>query len=429
MKRIMEIKGNAWVGLLVLLLFMITIGLALITEVLGTITQSKKAEQVLVAQALCDAGIEKAIWKLNSSGAGYAGENNINLGTGILDITVTNIDLENKEVIATAYVPNKTNPKATRNLRAKISVDLNESSVSFRYGVQIGNLGLTMGSNGKVIGNVYVDGPISGGIVTGDAISSGASGLISGTNISNDAKAHTIQNSSVGRDGYYTHLTNSTVTRTKYPNSADPQSVGLPISQGTIDQWEAWAEAGGTYNGNYSITDGAARTLGPLKINGNLTVSNNASLTMTGVIWVTGDINISNNGIVKLAPSYGANSGMLIADSPTNKSTYGHVNVSNNAIMQGSGNPKSYVMVLSTNTGSTTGDSAVEVGNNSDAVVYYATTGLVDISNNAHLRAVTGAGLNLSNNAEVTYDSGLADSNFSGGPGGSWQIKEWQVVY
>jgi hypothetical protein len=424
-----RIKGNAWVGLLILLVFMITLGLALITEVIGTITQSKKAEQVIVAQALCDAGVEKAFWKLNQTGGSYAGENNLALSTGVVDISVTNIDLENKEVLATAYVPNKTTPKATRSVRAKITVDLNETNVSFRYGVQVGTLGLTMSPNGKVLGNVYVDGPITGGQVTGDAISSGPSGLISGTTIGNDAKAHTIGSSSVGRDAYYSHLSGTSVVRTKYPGSADSQSIGLPIAQPTIDQWESWAEAGGIYSGNYTIQDGAARTLGPIKINGDLTVTNNATLTITGVIWVTGNINFSNNAIVKLAPSFGANSGIIIADSLTNKTAYGKVNVSNNVVMQGSGNPKSYVMVLSTNTGSTTSNPAIAVGNNSDAVVYYATAGMVEISNNAHLRAVSGAGLHLSNNAEVTYDSGLADANFSGGPGGSWQIKEWQIVY
>jgi hypothetical protein len=412
-------KGNAWVGILILLTFLTTLGLALISEVVGTIVASKRSGQTQSAQALCDAGIEKAIWKLNDSGSGYVGESNINMGTGTLDIAVTNIDQENKEILATAYLPNKTNPKTTRQVKAKISVDLNETSVSFRYGVQVGNLGLTMGSNGKVIGNVYVDGTITGGQVTGDAISSGPSGLISGTQVSNDAKAHTITSSTIGRDAYYTHISGGTVGRTRYSGSPDTQTVGLPISQTTIDQWEAWALEGGTYNGNYTLTNGASATLGPKKINGDL----------TGVIWVTGNINFSNNANIKLAPSFGANSGIIIADHPTNKTTYGKIYVSNNANMQGSGNPKSYIMALSTNTGSTTSNPAISVGNNSTAVVYYSTTGMIEISNNAHLRAVSGAGLYLANNAEVTYDSGLADSNFSGGPGGSWVLKEWQIVH
>lgn len=426
-------KGNAWVGLLVLLVLMISLGLALVTETISTITQSKKANQVVVAQALCDAGIEKAFWKLNQTGGGYTGENNLNLTTGIVDITITNIDQENKLAEATAYVPSKTNPKVTRKVRAKISAEFNDTDVSFHYGVQVGGLGVTMTNNAKIHGNVYTDGSINGSNgsqIIGDAFVSGAGNRIYGLEVTGNSHAHTLQNVDADGDAYYyssSTLINTNVRGTKHPGSPDPQPVGLPISQASIDTWESWAEAGGTFNGNKTIS-GTQTTLGPLKINGNLTVTNGGTLTLTGVLWVTGNISFSNNAIIKLAPTFGASSSMIIADSPTNKATYGKITVSNNVSVQGSGNPKSYIMLLSTNTGSTTGNPAINVGNNSTAVVYYATVGMIKISNNAHLRAVSGGGLYLANNAEVQYDSGLADANFSGGPGGSWQITEWQIV-
>ncbi len=61
-------SGNAWVGILLLMSFLITLGVALVSDAAITIAQSKRASQVLVAQALCDAGIEKALFKLNQSG-------------------------------------------------------------------------------------------------------------------------------------------------------------------------------------------------------------------------------------------------------------------------------------------------------------------------------------------------------------------------
>jgi len=36
--------------------------------------------------------------------------------------------------------------------------------------------------------------------------------------------------------------------------------------------------------------------------------------------------------------------------------------------------------------------------------------------------------IDLNNNVIITYDSGLADLNFSSGPSGGWNISSWQEV-
>jgi len=427
-------KGSAWAGVIILIFFVISIGLVLTSDVTGTLVKAKRADQAVVAQTLAEAGVEKAVWKINQN-SGYVGESNLSFPTGTLDIAIQNIDQNNKYVTATAYIPNKTAPKVTRRIGGKIYADINQTDVSFRYGVQVGSLGVNMSNNAKIIGNVYSDGTITGGNgsqITGDAYVSGIANKIYGVEVDGNSHAHTIQNTDANGNAYYfsaATLINSSVAGTKYPGSVDPALGGLPISQATIDQWETWAAAGSVYNGNYSITDGVNGTIGPIKINGNLTVTNGSTLTMTGPIWVTGNINFSNNATVKLAPSFGASSSMIIADSPTNKATYGKVVVSNNVTIQGSGNAASHIMIVSTNTGSTTSNPAINAGNNSSAVIYYAISGMVEVSNNAHLKSVSGLGLHLSNGAQVQYDSGLADANFSGGPGGSWKVKEWQILH
>jgi hypothetical protein len=423
-------RGSAWAGVVILIFFIISVGLALTSDVTGTLAKAKRANQAVVAQTLAEAGIEKAVWKINQN-SGYTGETNISLPTGTLDISVQTIDQTNKYIEATAYTPSKSDPKVTRKVRAKIFADLNSSSASFHYGVQVGGLGVEMSNNAKIFGNVYADGTIIGGNgseITGDAFVSGSLNKIDGVKIGSDARAHTIKDSSVGRDAYYTVLQNTSVARSKYPGSPDPAAVGTPLAQSTVDLWETWAAAGGTYSGNYVI-DGVSAAVGPKKIDGDLVVTNGATLTITGVIWVTGNISFSNNAIIKLASNYGPSSGMLIADSQTDKTNYGKANVSNNVNIQGSGNPSSYVMIVATNTGSTIANPAIFAGNNSNAVVYYATTGIIEVANNASLRALSGGGLHLSNGAQISYDSGLANANFSGGPGGSWRVKEWQVIH
>lgn len=429
-------RGSAWVGILIMLVFVITLGLALMTEAVTTITQSRRAKDTLVAQSLCDAGIEKAMWKLNQTSGGYTGENGqskISLETGDLEIFIQPIDNENKEVRAIAYIPSYTNQKVRREVRAKLSAEFNESNASFHYGIQAGSLGIDIRNNATVNGNVYVDGNVTcssnnSSLISGDAYASGAGRIISGCKIGNDAKADYVTNSKVTRNLYYsTSKTGSTYADAyQITQSELPPSQAFPINQTMIDQWKGWAEAGGTTG---SVTVNGTQTLGPKKIDGNLVVNGGATLTISGILWVTGNITIYNNSTVKLAPSYGVNSGMIFADHPTDKATYGKITVENGATIQGSGNPSSYIMALTTNTKSTTADPAISVANGSTAIVYYATTGMVEVKNTAHLKAITGGGLYLWNNAIVDYDSGLADANFSAGPGGSWQIKEWQIIY
>jgi len=40
----------------------------------------------------------------------------------------------------------------------------------------------------------------------------------------------------------------------------------------------------------------------------------------------------------------------------------------------------------------------------------------------------TGYKLKLDNNAVITYESGLINSQFSAGPQGGWEIASWQEV-
>ena len=434
-------RGNAWVGIIMLLVFLTTLGLALVSNAVLTITQSKKASQVLVAQSLCDAGIEKAVFKLNDTGSGYTGETDLDMETGIVDIEVISLGADSKDVYVTAYIPNKSNPKTERQARARIAATSNETGLAFNYAVQVGSAGVTMSNNAILNGNLYASGNLAcqnNAQITGDAFLSknitGVYGNISGCRIGGNAEAYNVTGSTIGGWAKYvgaktgTTATGTITQITQAQLDIDVPLVALPITQNTIDSWKLWAEAGGTYNGNYTV-DGTSRTLGPQKIDGDFTVTNGGILTITGVLWVTGNLSFSNNAIIRLDPSYGPNSGMIVVDNPTDPANKGKIDVYNNVVIEGSGNPSSYIMLLSTNTGATTANPAIDVGNNSTAVVYYATEGMIEVSNNAVLRAVSGGGLYLSNGAQVQYDSGLASANFSGGPGGSWEVIEWQILH
>src|SRR3989344_2148337 len=100
-------------------------------------------------------------------------------------------------------------------------------------------------------GIVFSSGPIMGhnsNIVRGDVISAGPSGLADGIHATSSVYAHTISNSNIDKDAYYTTISGTNVGGVSYPGSPDQATSSLPISDAKIDEWKAEALAGGTYS-------------------------------------------------------------------------------------------------------------------------------------------------------------------------------------
>jgi hypothetical protein len=244
----------------------------------------------------------------------------------------------------------------------------------------------------------------------------GALTSISGVTVQGNAWGHTLQNCSVGGTAKYQTISNCSVAGTKYPGSADATSVPLPISQSQIEDWENAAASGGTIAGPY--TPSGTVVLGPKKIAGDLTITNGATLKLTGPLWVEGDVTFSNNATLTVDASVGNNSATIIADAPSDTSNKGKVNLQNNVTISGNGSAGSFPMVISTNTGS----DAINMSNNASSVILYAPYGRIDVSNGAAANQITANQLHLNNNATINYVSGLQNTSFSNGPGGSWGI-------
>jgi len=236
-----------------------------------------------------------------------------------------------------------------------------------------------------------------------------------------DGWAHIVTNSIIA--GKLSCQTGSGNNKACDTSSADPSPQPYPISEGNINQWKAEAEMGGVISGDYTV-DGTVATIGPKKITGNLTIKNSADVTLTGALWVEGEISVFNNANVKLSSSYGSDSGIIIADDI--------ISIYNNAQFAGSGQSGTYILLLTTSdcpTGGTCGgENAIEVGNNAGAVILNAQSGVLQFSNNAGAKEATAETISLQNGAIIVYDSGLANLNFVTGPSGGWNIDTWKEV-
>lgn len=206
---------------------------------------------------------------------------------------------------------------------------------------------------------------------------------------------------------------------------AVPSPAAWPVSDGNIEAWQEEALLGGTQTGNINAGNGYQTvTLGPKKIVGNLTVGGSATLNVTGTLWVTGNLVVNGSGILRLSSAYGSSSGVIIVD--------GTVTIAGSAPVSGSGTAGSYILVISLSdcpiSSSCNGAKAIDISGSAGAVVLVAQNGTVAFSGSARAKQATGRSVTLSGSTIVTYESGLANINFSSGPSGSWNIETWKEI-
>jgi len=257
------------------------------------------------------------------------------------------------------------------------------------------------------------------GGLTSTITGSYAQGLRIGSGGSSVAHAHTVNNSNINGSLYCQSGTgNNKNCNTSLP---DPSSVGNTVSEGNINDWKDEALSGGTHSGNYSVGGSSTNTLGPKKINGNLTVNGSGQLIVSGTLWVTGNLVLNSSGKIKLAPSMGASSGVIIVDGTTV--------IDSSGTMLGSGTSGSYILLVSTSNcptdSSCSGSNAVTVSGSAGSVVLVAENGTISFSGSASAKGVSARQVVMSGSAVVNYESGLINVNFSEGPSGGWEITGW----
>lgn len=371
-----------------------------------------------------EAGIEDSLLRLGK-GMKFTQSGSLTVGDGAATINIGDQIGGSRTITSSGNLFNR-----IRKVRAVYTISAD--TISFHYGAQIGDGGMEMGNNARIKGNVFSNGNVIGlggkGYIDNSIIVAHNGNKIQGLSVGGNATVHTCDSSTINGDLTYVSggsLISCTVkgSTQAQPNEIEPEN--LPISLEQINAWKNDAAAGGIIYDNVLLTSGAVNSLGPTQIGTpvapkNLTITNGANLKVSGTIYVTGDVTFSNNVIVELDNSYGSLGGVIIAD--------GKIDVSNNAILRGSGEAGSYILILSTNNSLDPANPAISVGNNAVGAIFYTTSGLIYLSNNIIAREITGYKIRINNNAEIQYESGLQESSFSSGPGGSWQVTEWKEI-
>ena len=257
----------------------------------------------------------------------------------------------------------------------------------------------------------------------------GSYGKITGTNVNNqldvgtdgigDAYAHIVNNVDVaGNLKCQVGTGNNKACNTSFP---DPVQTPYPISDANINNWKDEALAGGVIDGDFD--SGGYREdwlLGPKKISGDLLIKGSAVVTITGTVWVTGNIIMEGNSKLKLSLSFGANSGVLVAD--------GRIDIPGSCSASSSGISGSYILLISNSTYNGPTYYAMNISGTGGAVVLNAQKGTINFTGSGSANEVTAKKILINGNNTITYEDGLINPSFVSGPSGSFNITGWKEL-
>jgi hypothetical protein len=424
-------QGFALVTTTVIVAILLLSGISLLNYTVSVRKAGKSVQDEFNAIQLAEAGLQKALFCLNETtgtncggtyGTSYTGETDVVLGDGTFT-TVLSGTGSIKTITSTGTTPSG----ATKTIMTEATTEPVTDDPTFGFALQTGGGGVYLENNSTIGGTIYSNGNVtcqtSAAIIDGDAYSAASGGTIDACTVNFDAYADNIINSQITGDAYYDvdpdGIAGSTVTGTKYPGSTTPSPEDLPDIN--LDFWHAAAEEGGTINGDYYPADG--ESLGPKKIVGDLIVGNLIDVTITGPIWVVGDITTGNNSTFTLDSSFGMYSTAILADHPGESAIHGKIDITNNTGIYGSGDSKSHILFISTNTSTDTASPALRVANNASGAVFLATGGLLKLDNLAGAKSLSAYQLRVSQNASINWvESELANAAFANSPGGRWRL-------
>lgn len=325
-----------------------------------------------------EGGLQDALYKLRSNPS----LGNYQIPESILG-TLVNINIDhtpgNKSITTQAIGSN--------DITRKVKIKFNASTFGgFNGAVIAGAGGFELGNGTVVTGDVCANGNIIGGNGSGSTVNGnvqlGPGATISGVITVSGA---TMQNQSCP----FPPLPNYAFTT----NSSDPnysKSFHKAASDG----------------GACAFTSPISGTVeaGPCIFTGNMNFNHNATLVLTGPLWVTGNITGANGVTIKMKDTgntfAAGTSTVLVAENV--------LNLNNNSVtLSGIPAQDSFLLAASVH-------SNISTKNGSASVVFYAANGTITMHNNGTLNNATARMVDIKNGGTITYDSGLGDLVFSG---------------
>lgn len=335
---------------------------------------ARVAERSKQSYVFAEGALEDALYRVRS---GMQVAETLTYADGVLRATSAVTDtIDGKLVVVIAA-----QPLAERSVAAALSPPV---PTVFNYASQVGDFGLEMFSSTVINGNVFTNGNILGfsnSRINGDAMAAGT--ISSPAPIITGARSEKVA------------------------------AVALPVIDTAY--WEAQANINNNPINGDAQYNGGSHTLGPRRINGNLTLNDGAQLTITGPLYITGDLSLGSNTVIGLDASFASSSKVALVEGTIN------FDINASAVATGA-SPPGYLILVSLRSGD-----AIELNANTQvAAIPYAPNGWVSMNSNSNTTAIAGRGIRLNSNARLNYDLGLLNVPLhQGTTPENWIIGQW----
>jgi len=397
---------------ILILVAMITIGVSVSSLIISRYKISTNLVKSNQAYYAAESGVEDALLRLKEK-MDWTASSELKVGEATSTTEISEILGGARNITSEGNFKN-----IIRKVRAVYQISAEKSS--FYFGAQVGDGGIQMDDGSTIHGNVFSNGPITAANnteITGSLKVAKTGNFIDGVTVGTDAWVDTCRDSYIGNVLTCASSTNCIASVTDLLTD-EIATRTMAITEEQIEKWKKDARLGGTTTGDYILTGKQEAYLGPKVIDGKLRVEGGrAKLFLTGTVWVTGSTTVQDSGQIRLdEASYGSFSGILISD--------GEVIFKDSGKALGTGQSGSYLLVIST----AFGEPAITIQNKFEADILYAQNGWLVVKDTVDMREVSGYGIHIKNNAEITYEVGLQDVAFSSGPGGSWEVTSWREI-
>ena len=471
MQRDMQKREQGFiVGTLLVLIIITSVLLTTIVSSAVSNWQSATSENARInAQFTADAGIDQAIHEVNLDatwpGTGYTWDGTVWVGSPAevellndgtkrttYQIIITDGSATEKTVqsIGRTYQPvSATTPKATRTFELEIE----EVTTGFGPGAVVSGVGgLNLDNNSKITGgDVIVNGSVSISNTAQIGLSTNPVNLrVAHQSCPSPANSAFPQvctfgepitnNGSIYGDVQAQNQTTST-------GMSDPgltSSVFPPIAVPGYDRasHKAASSPSGGYNPNSSPIKcsggGSSKTASwpaNAKISGDVTIDGKCIVTISGDVWITGDLSMGNKAEIHIDDSLGTTRPVIMIDGENGLSTG-----NNNVIEPNSSGTGAEVITTWWNTNTSTnggfdcggiadpldcasvdglalstsqGQKTIDLSNGTDAsnTIFRTLWSLAEVSNNGALGAVAGQTITLGENAVINFTAAIPGSD------------------
>jgi hypothetical protein len=373
-----EESGTALIVSLMALLILSIIGVSVLSLNLGQLTVTAHDRQSLIAFNAADAGVVRAIWRLNQN-AYYLGESAA-VGGGEYNVAVeTPLGYPGSRIItSTGFYPNMANPTLRRKIVANAEL---RPSHAFDFAI-LANSGITLEDNVRIDST-----PLSG---QGNIHSN--SNIMAEDDVYVDGMATAV--GSVQSSG------GSTFTQGAQDGA---ETVVFPAVDSAV--LKAQAQANGETWGNVVVQGTTVTTLTGL-IHGNLRIEDHAQVTFSGVVYVEGNIDIGDRSTITGNDAVVAEGSIKIED---------HVALSSSGV-------KLTLISLKT------GEEAIVIEDNSNTMdaTLWAPYGEVVLEDDVKiLGSVIGTTVSVEDDVMVTFDT---DQRLPSAIPSSWVVVSWREV-